>query len=149
MTDRVKQAILMISLAITVTASSAQTPLPDAPQPAPDRIAQAGLAAAASARIGDWLTTRAMLQRGNRELILPSSIAHNSGGLAGVEVGMTMGDWLAGRWLARKGHRKWARIVAWGDAAGVTACDIRNLQLGGTAPKSGIKGLPKPPARLP
>jgi hypothetical protein len=141
--------MLLITLALTSGAGQAQDGLPDSPQPAPDRIEQAGLAVAASARVGDWISTRAMLRRGNRELILPSSIAHSAGELAGVEAGMTTADWLAGRWLERRGHRKWARVVAWGDAVGVMACDIRNMQLGGSAPKSEIGRLPKPSARLP
>ena len=71
----------------------------------------ARFAGIAAYRSLDWKTTTTGIRLGCKEVILPRSIADNSGRLAAFEVGATAGQIAASTFLIHRGHRKLAQTI--------------------------------------
>lgn len=71
----------------------------------------ARFAAIGAYRTLDWKTTTTGIRLGCKEVILPKSIANNSGRLAAFEVAATAGQIAASTFLIHRGHRKLAQSI--------------------------------------
>jgi len=101
-------------------------------QPTPSKVDFALLTADVAIRNLDVVSTRVMLERGNRELFLPPVIVHHTPAMALYSNAVVAANWYASRTLAKHGHRKLARMVLAVDIAEDGYWAIHNF----TLPKS-------------
>ena len=123
-----KGAVLLLLMMICIPTLCQ---LPDAPKPQRlERIDWALLAADASARTLDTISTRQMLGcRCNHELVLPGFIANHTAALAAFETGMVAVNYEAVRYLRGRHHPRVARALLIGDALSVGTWAIHNFYL--------------------
>jgi len=83
----------------------------------PCKIDFALLSADLAVRNVDVVSTRVMLERGNRELFLPPAIAHHTAAMALYSNAVVAANWYAARTLEHHGHKKLARALLITDIA--------------------------------
>jgi hypothetical protein len=108
--------ILALILSILAVAVDGQTPT--APTPKLDKVEFSLLVADSASRGLDTWSTRRMLSRGDREDFLPQAIVNRTSTMLAYSEGTVAVDWLAMRWLNRRG--KWGRRTA----RGILAADL-------------------------
>jgi hypothetical protein len=102
----------MITTAILLVASSSAITKPPAK---PDTAIHFGdymrFGGIAAYRALDWKTTTTGIRLGCKEVVLPQSVANNSGRLAAFEAGATAAQIGASTFLIHRGHRKLAESI--------------------------------------
>jgi hypothetical protein len=101
----------VITAAILLVASSSSATLPVRPDTTIHFADYMRFAGIATYRTLDWKTTTTGIRLGCKEVILPKSIANNSGRLAAFEVGATAAQIAASTFLIHRGHRKLAQSI--------------------------------------
>ena len=128
-----KTLLCIFALSISCMAQD----LPNAPKPQLDKVEWSLLAADASVRTIDTITTRQMLERGNQENILPQFVVNHTPILIGVEAGMVGINYLLARELYKHNHQRVARVITGIDVASTGYWGIHNIVL----PDHRMKGI--------
>jgi hypothetical protein len=114
--------LLKLTMILTLSAGIACAEvMPEAPAQQrarrPTKLDWVLLSADAAVRQVDVVSTRMMLERGNRELFLPSSIVNHAATMELYSGAVVAANWYASQLLIRSGHRRLARIVMAVDVA--------------------------------
>lgn len=122
---------------LPMLSASVPSPFTTGPYPAPayhaqprtSRLFWTFLAVDAASRALDVYSTQRSLNRGNREILLPTTVASHPAVMASIEAGDLIGIWWVSRRLTEQGHPKLARWLPLADAAGDLPWALHNLFL--------------------
>lgn len=120
---------LLISTLLLLTVSVAAQELPDAPHKFMDRQNVILFSSVAAVRALDVHSTHYMLERGNRETILPNAIATNDAAMSAYSALAVASHIYACRWLHKTGHHRMERVMSYVHVAGIGYLVVKNYSL--------------------